>query len=76
MENEYLLYWLFGAVIGIIILYFTIKLAVQAAMSEHSKQTRALTRLTVKKMLKEGWTRHEIVEIIGDYEVDFWNRIP
>lgn len=58
------------------ILYFIILNAVKNANKDGDYYGRAQMRLLIKKMLKDGFKRHEIVEIIDDADNDFWNRIP
>lgn len=63
-------------VVSLVILYYIILNAVKNAIKDGDYYGRAQTRLLIKKMLKEGFTRHDIVEIIDDKDNDFWNKIP
>lgn len=75
MEKEEILQWGLIAIASLFILGLVIKLAVASAMSEHNKQARTRTRLLIKKMINQGFSRHEIVEAIHDDNDTFWNKI-
>lgn len=59
-----------------IILYYIIFNAVRNANKTSEYYGRAQMRLEIKKMLKDGFARHDIVEITDDKENDFWSKIP
>lgn len=61
--------------ISLAILYYIIFNAVKNAIKDGDYYGRAQTRLLIKKMLKEGISKQEIVSTIDDYEIDFWNKI-
>lgn len=75
MDKETLLTYLIAAVIGLFIMFLVIKLAVRSAMNELIKQDRTRTRLMIKKLMKQGFDRSDIVETMNADETDFWAKL-
>lgn len=56
--------------VSLAILYYVIYHAVKNAQRDGDIGT--IKKLLIRKMMKEGFSRHEIVEIVQSKEEEFW----
>lgn len=66
---------IFAVVVGIVVQYAIIYFAFYSAHEKERYYQQTMTRFMIKKMLKEGFTRQEIVDIMSAKENDFWASI-
>lgn len=62
-------------IVAIVFQYAIIYYAVYNSHEKERYYQQTMTRFMIKKMLKEGFTRQEIVDMMAAKENDFWNSI-
>lgn len=77
METAPLLFFIgIGIIIYIAIVHAIIKSAAKSGTEMQEYHLKVISRLLIKRMLKEGYSKEEIVNMIDGDEDQFWKSIP
>lgn len=62
-------------VVGIIAQYAIIYFAVHSSLEKERYYQRSVKRFLIKRMIKEGFTKQEVIEIMDAKDSEFWDSI-